>query len=100
MTLRLKNWIAPAFGPRQAGQEDRRAWHHCRTAILRWSLNAVVDDQRIHRSIRRERDGVTRTQAANSVKKADTEARESRLSLPKGGKIAPRLTRIAEALLP
>ena len=48
----------------------------------------MVDGQRIHRVIGMESDGVTREQAENAIEKLRTEAREGRLNLPKGRKIA------------
>jgi len=49
---------------------------------LRYSVNIMVDGQRIHRVIGRESDGVTRTQAVQFIEIKRTEAREGRLSLP------------------
>jgi integrase len=46
----------------------------------------MVDGARVHRVVGRESDGVTRTQAEELVEKVRTEAREGRLSLPKGRK--------------
>jgi len=46
----------------------------------------MVDGQRIHRVIGRESEGVTRTQAEEFIERVRTEAREGRLSLPKGRK--------------
>ena len=54
----------------------------------RWKINVMVDGQRIHRVIGKESDGVTREQAENAIEKLRTEAREGRLNLPKGRKIA------------
>ena len=53
----------------------------------RYSVNVMVDGQRIHRVIGRESEGVTRTQAEEFIEKARSEARESRLSLPRGRKL-------------
>jgi integrase len=47
-----------------------------------YSVNVMVDGQRIHRVIGRESEGVTRTQAEEFIEKVRTEAREGRLSLP------------------
>ncbi len=49
---------------------------------LRYSVNIMVDGQRIHRVIGRESEHVTRTQAEQFIAKAQSEAREGRLSLP------------------
>lgn len=55
---------------------------------LRYSVNVMVDGQRVHRVLGRESDGVTRTQAEEFIEKARTDARSDRLSLPKGRKLA------------
>ena len=52
----------------------------------RYSVNVMVDSQRIHRVIGRESEGVTRTQCEEVIETKRTEAREGRLSLPKGRK--------------
>jgi integrase len=54
---------------------------------VRYSVNVMVDGHRIHRVIGRESEGVTRTQAEDFIAKARTDARENRLSLPKGRKL-------------
>ena len=54
---------------------------------IRYSVNIMVDGQRIHRVIGRESKGVTRTQAEDFIEAKRTEAREGRLSLPKGRKL-------------
>lgn len=51
-------------------------------------VNVMVDGQRIHRVIGRESEGTTRTQAEAFIEQARREAREGRLRLPKGRKIA------------
>jgi len=53
-----------------------------------FAVNIMVDGQRIHRVIGRESDGTTRTQAEEFIEKARRDAREGRLHLPKGRKIA------------
>jgi len=53
-----------------------------------FTVNIMVDGQRIHRVIGRESDGTTRTQAEDFIEKARRDAREGRLNLPKGRKIA------------
>lgn len=53
-----------------------------------YSVNIMVDGQRIHRVIGRESDGTTRTQAAEFIEKVRRDAREDRLALPKGRKVA------------
>ncbi len=51
---------------------------------IRYSINIMVDGQRIHRVIGRTSDGVTRTQAEHFIAKARSDAREGRLQLSKG----------------
>lgn len=53
-----------------------------------FTVNVMVDGQRIHRVIGRESDGTTRTQAEEFIEKARQEAKEGRLHLPRGRKIA------------
>jgi integrase len=52
-----------------------------------YSVNVMVDGQRIHRSIGRESEGVTRTTAEDVVSKLRQDAREGRLNLPKRRKV-------------
>jgi integrase len=51
-----------------------------------FSVNIMVDRQRIHRVIGRESDGVTRQQAEDFISLARTDARRDRLELPDGRK--------------
>lgn len=53
-----------------------------------FTVNVMVDGQRIHRVVGRESDGTTRTQAEEFIAKVRTDAKHDRLSLPKGRKIA------------
>ncbi len=53
-----------------------------------FSVNVMVDRQRIHRVIGRETDGVTRQQAEDFIAGARTDARRNRLDLPDGRKTA------------
>jgi integrase len=54
---------------------------------VRYSVNIQVDGQRIHRVVGRESEGVTRAQAEALIEQLRTEARHSRLNLPKGRKL-------------
>lgn len=63
------------------------------------TVNVMVDGQRIHRMIGRESDGTTRTQAEEFIEKVRRDARESRLSLPKGRKVALSFADAAEKYL-
>jgi len=51
-----------------------------------FSVNFMVDRQRIHRVIGKESEGVVRGHAEQFIQKARSEAREHRLSLPSGRK--------------
>ncbi|MGD8617349.1 MAG: tyrosine-type recombinase/integrase [Gammaproteobacteria bacterium] len=54
----------------------------------RFSVNVMVDGQRIHRVIGRESDGTTRSQAEEFINRVKNEAKHDRLSLPKGRKLS------------
>lgn len=60
-----------------------------------FTVNVMVDGQRIHRVVGRESDGTTRTQAEEFIAKVRQDAREERLALPKGRKIALSFTEAA-----
>lgn len=53
-----------------------------------FTVNVMVDGQRIHRVIGRESDGTTRTQAEEFIEKVRQEAKTGRLNLPTGRKLA------------
>jgi integrase len=53
-----------------------------------YSVNIMVDRVRIHRVVGRESDGTTRTQCETFIETTRTAAREDRLALPKGRKVA------------
>ena len=65
----------------------------------RYSINIMVDGQRIHRVIGRESDGVTREQAERAIESLRTKAREGRLDLPKGQKTFRPFTEAADEYL-
>lgn len=64
-----------------------------------WGVFVMVDGQRIHRTLGRESEGVTRTDAENFVEQARTDARHGRLNLPKGRKTVLRFDEAAEKYL-
>ena len=66
---------------------------------VRYSVNIMVDGQRIHRVIGRESDGTTRTQCEEFIAAKRTEAREDRLSLPKARKLHLTFVRAADIYL-
>ena len=53
-----------------------------KTGDIRYSVNIMVDGQRIHRVIGKESEGVTREQAERAIETFRTKAREDRLDLP------------------
>lgn len=64
-----------------------------------FSVNIMVDRQRVHRVIGRESEGVTRSQAERFIEQTRTAAREGRLTLPKGRKVALGFSQAAELYL-
>lgn len=48
----------------------------------RFSINVMIDGQRIHRAIGKESEGVTRQHVEDAIEKLRTDARLGRLSLP------------------
>ncbi len=52
----------------------------------RYTVNIMVDGQRVHRVVARESEGVTRQQVEDYIEQVKTEARKGRLNLPKGRK--------------
>ncbi|MCH8139152.1 MAG: site-specific integrase, partial [Proteobacteria bacterium] len=66
---------------------------------VRYSINIMVDGQRVHRVIGRESDGTTRTQAENFITKTRADARDGRLQLPKGRKTALTFAKAAKLYL-
>jgi len=53
----------------------------------KFSINIMVDGERIHRIVGRESDNTTRNQAEELIAKFRTDAKAGRLSLPKGRKM-------------
>lgn len=65
----------------------------------RYTVNIMVDGQRVHRVIGRESEGVTRKQAEDFIEQIKTDARKGRLNLPKGRKTILRFDRAGELYL-
>jgi len=90
MALRFNRMTRPAVRAMEIGH---RVNEHGITAEkqsngdVRYSVNIMVDGQRVHRVVGRESEGVTREQAERYIEKVRTEAREGRLDLPKGRKL-------------
>jgi hypothetical protein len=63
---------------------------------LLYSVNVMVDGQRIHRTIGKESDGSTRKQAEDFVEQSRADTRKDRLNLPKGRKMALGFSQAAD----
>lgn len=66
---------------------------------IRYTVNIMVDGERIHRVIGRASEGTTRTQAEDFIEKARSDAREERLNLPRGRKISLTFKAASEVYL-
>ncbi|MDR2924867.1 MAG: site-specific integrase, partial [Azoarcus sp.] len=64
-----------------------------------FTVNIMVDKERIHRVIGRESEGTTRTQAEDFIAKLRSDARHDRLALPKGRKVALSFREAADKYL-
>jgi hypothetical protein len=99
MSLRFARLTRPAI---RALQPSERLAEHGITAErhtngdLRFTVNIMVDGQRIHRVVGRESEGVTREQAERLIETLRTKAREGRLDLPKGRKLHRSFSEAAE----
>ncbi|MBB4085105.1 tyrosine-type recombinase/integrase [Sphingomonas carotinifaciens] len=69
------------------------------TGDVRYSVNVMVDGQRIHRVIGKESEGVTRLQVEQAIEAFRTKAREGRLDLPMGRKSHPTFAELAPAYI-
>ena len=70
-----------------------------KSSDVRYSVNLMVDGQRIHRVIGRESEGVTREHAERAVETFRTKAREERLDLPTARKTFRTFAEAAEEYL-
>lgn len=64
-----------------------------------FTVNIMVDGCRVHRVIGRESEGVTRTQAEQFIEQTRTAAREGRLALPSGRKVALSFAKAAASYI-
>ena len=91
MPLRFTRLTRPAIRKLQAGKritEYGITAERLKDGDVRYSVNVMVDGERIHRVIGRASDGTTRTQAEDFIAKTRADAKERRLNLPKGRKVA------------
>ena len=85
MPLRFTHLDRPSIRRLQPGEkitEHGITAERLKDGDVRYSVNVMVDGERIHRVIGRESDGVTRTQCEEFIEARRTDAREGRLSLP------------------
>ncbi len=102
MAVKFTRLTRPAIRKLLAG--DRITEHgitaeRLKDGDIRYSVNIMVDGERIHRVIGRQSDGTTRTQAEELIAKFRTDAREGRLHLPKGRKTALTFAKAADSYL-
>ncbi|MDP7561043.1 MAG: tyrosine-type recombinase/integrase, partial [Planctomycetota bacterium] len=91
MTLRFSRLDRKAIRSLKSGEkitEHGITAERLRDGDIRYSVNVMVDGQRIHRVIGRESDDTTRTQAEEFISKVRADAKGQRLNLPKGRKVA------------
>jgi len=90
MALRFQRLTRPAIkslAPGMALTEHGITASRQKNGDVRYSINVMVDGERIHRVIGRESEGVTREQAERAIETFRTKAREERLDLPTGRKL-------------
>lgn len=102
MALRFTRLTRPTI--RRLKQGERITEHGITAERLtdgdvRYSVNIMVDGQRIHRVIGRESEGVTRSQAEDFIEARRAEAREGRLALPRGRKLHLTYSKAADIYL-
>jgi len=91
MTIMFQCLTRPKMRRLAAGEkitEHGITFEHLANGDGVFTVNVMVDGQRIHRVIGRESDGTTRTQAEEFIEKVRRDARDGRLNLPRGRKIA------------
>ncbi|MDA1059084.1 MAG: site-specific integrase [Proteobacteria bacterium] len=93
---RLTRSAVRQLAPGQRISEHGINIRRLRNGDIHYSVNIMVDGQRIHRVLGKESDGVTRTQCEEFIAKARTDARMKRLSLPHGRKIAMTFAKSAD----
>ncbi len=102
MPLRFAHLTRPAIRKLQSGEritESGITAEGLPDGDVRYSVNVMVDGQRVHRVIGRESDGTTRTQAEAFIAKTRADARDGRLQLPKGRKTPLTFAKAAKLYL-
>jgi integrase len=91
MSLKFQKLTRPNIRKLEAGQkiiENGISFERLINGDGRYSVNIMVDGQRVHRVVGQESDGVTRKQVEGYIEQTKTDARNGRLNLPKGRKTA------------
>ena len=102
MPLRFTHLDRPSIRRLQPGEkitEHGITAERLKDGDVRYTVNVMVDGERIHRVIGRESDGVTRTQCEEFIEARRTDAREGRLNLQKGRKIVLTFSEAAKIYL-
>lgn len=102
MALRFNRLTRPAIRALNVGEritEHGIIAERSSNGDVRYSVNVMVDGDRIHRVIGRESEGVTREQAERAIENFRTKAREGRLDLPTGRKTYRSFAEAAEDYL-
>ena len=87
------------LGPGVKLSEHGITFERLRSGDGLFTVNVMVDGQRIHRVVGRESDGTTRTQAEEFIGKVRQDAKHDRLALPKGRKVALSFREAADKYL-
>lgn len=77
-----------ALPPERELREHGITFKRCLDGDGIYSINIMVDGVRIHRIVGKESEGTTRKQAEEYIEKIRRDAKENRLALPKGRKVA------------
>lgn len=102
MALKFARLTRPAIRNLAPGQKlaEHGIVAECtKSGDIRYSVNVMVDGQRVHRVVGRASDGVTREQAERYIEKVRTDARQERLDLPQGRKLHRSVKEAAEDYL-
>lgn len=102
MALRFNRLTRPAIRALSPGEkliEHGVTAERLQNGDIRYSVNIMVDGQRIHRVVGRESEGTTREQAERTIENFRTKAREGRLDLPSRRKVHRGFMQAAEDYL-
>ncbi len=102
MALKFTRLTRPAVRSLKSGErinEHGIVAERLKTGDCRYSINVMVDRQRIHRVIGKESEGVTREQAERLIESIRTKSREDRLDLPTGRKTHRTFSEAADEYL-